>query len=270
MDTRFLQPKPFLQPFVKEIMVLERNGPAHTIMPLTFYADGFPGVIYQQAENGMFVGNTDKKLEQFFLYGQTVKPVEFVPKGSYRMIIFFFYPYVVKSLFGFSSREVTDSCLDLGLLPSAALMNMIARLQEEQTVDQQVEQISDYLIRTLRINDVNVDNVIHYAVAQIRKNNGQASLKDLRDYLKVAERTFERKFEQHVGVAPKLFARICQFQSSLQQLSMNNFEKLSDLAYENGYADQSHFIRSFKEFTGLAPLDFYRQSVSQPKADDQK
>jgi len=35
--------------------------------------------------------------------------------------------------------------------------------------------------------------------------------------------------------------------------------KLSDVAYENGYADQSHFIRSFREFTGYTPSQYQQQ-----------
>jgi AraC-like DNA-binding protein len=33
-----------------------------------------------------------------------------------------------------------------------------------------------------------------------------------------------------------------------QMIEKGSFEKLSDVAFESGYADQSHFIRSFKEF----------------------
>ncbi len=35
---------------------------------------------------------------------------------------------------------------------------------------------------------------------------------------------------------------------------------ISDIAYANGYADQSHFIRNFKKFTRLSPLEFQRQA----------
>jgi len=33
--------------------------------------------------------------------------------------------------------------------------------------------------------------------------------------------------------------------------------RLTDLAYDNEYYDQSHFIKDFKEFTGLSPKEFY-------------
>jgi AraC-like DNA-binding protein len=62
-----------------------------------------------------------------------------------------------------------------------------------------------------------------------------------------------------VGISPKLFSRICRFQATLQQLRTNGFDKLSDIAFEHNYADQSHFIRSFKEFAGVSPFQYQKQ-----------
>jgi AraC-like DNA-binding protein len=40
------------------------------------------------------------------------------------------------------------------------------------------------------------------------------------------------------------------------------FEKLTDVAYDNGFADQSHFIRSFREFTNVTPNTYLRSLLS--------
>jgi AraC-like DNA-binding protein len=259
MHSLTIQPSQVLQDYVRHIEILE-NDQAHLLLtPLPFYADGCPGLIYQQTDNGMLFDNGAKKLSDLFVYGQTVKPIEFLPQGAYRMIIFYFYPHVIKSLYGISSSEVTDTCLDLSLVRTPTLMESIHKLQDTQSAVQQVEIISTYLTRIILANKTKVDGTVLHAINHIIKNNGQSSLKELRTWLKVSERTFERKFDQHVGVNAKLFARICQFKSSLTQLYKKNFSKLSDLAYDNGYADQSHFIRSFKEFTGLSPLEFKKQ-----------
>jgi AraC-like DNA-binding protein len=99
---------------------------------------------------------------------------------------------------------------------------------------------------------------------------GCVSLFKIQTDLNLSERTFERRFEQQVGLSPRLLASISQFQTSLQQLKEGKFTKLSDIAYDNGYADQSHFIRSFKKFTNLSPLQFIKQStgVSSPDSFD--
>jgi AraC-like DNA-binding protein len=40
---------------------------------------------------------------------------------------------------------------------------------------------------------------------------------------------------------------------------------LTDLAYENEYFDQAHFIKEFKEFTGQTPQDWTNTHLSAPE-----
>lgn len=35
-------------------------------------------------------------------------------------------------------------------------------------------------------------------------------------------------------------------------------KSLTDIAYESDYYDQAHFIKDFKEFTGLTPKEFLK------------
>ncbi|MEO5891901.1 MAG: helix-turn-helix domain-containing protein [Ferruginibacter sp.] len=72
----------------------------------------------------------------------------------------------------------------------------------------------------------------------------------------LTERTFQRKFEKNIGIAPNLYRRICQFNAAFQQLNNRHYQKLSGIAFQNGHADQSHYVRSFKEFTNLLPTDY--------------
>jgi AraC-like DNA-binding protein len=44
-------------------------------------------------------------------------------------------------------------------------------------------------------------------------------------------------------------------------LNENKFNTLTELAYENGYYDQAHFIRDFREFTGVSPGDFFADNL---------
>jgi AraC-like DNA-binding protein len=63
-------------------------------------------------------------------------------------------------------------------------------------------------------------------------------------------------FERHIGLTPNMYRRVSQFNSAFWQLNSRQFSKLSDIAFHNGYADQSHYIRSFKEFTNLTPGEY--------------
>ena len=63
-----------------------------------------------------------------------------------------------------------------------------------------------------------------------------------------------------IGVSPKLFLRINRFQNALAQIKQQGYDKLSDVAFDNDYADQSHFLRDFQAFTGLAPFQYLKRT----------
>ena len=75
-------------------------------------------------------------------------------------------------------------------------------------------------------------------------------------------RNLERLYNRHVGIPASTFGKLNRFHKSLNQVLSSNFTLLSDVAYDNGYFDQMHFIRDFKRFSGNTPKDFIRQNNS--------
>ena len=101
-----------------------------------------------------------------------------------------------------------------------------------------------------------LDIKIKEALIIISENLGQVSITDVCDSIGVNKRTFERRFAAETGLLPKQFAKIIQFQSSLRQLAEKDYDKLTDIVYENGFSDQSHFIKVFTAYTGKTPNAF--------------
>jgi AraC-like DNA-binding protein len=224
----------------------------------SFYAiaDGCPGIIFSRTENGMVQG--DKKLSPFFLYGQTTRLTELTANGKFQLTGLCFYPHVIKVLFGLDAHELTDDCLDINTFLTGKKQNPGDHLMNTGIPLKRIEIISNYVYGLIQSSRQNEDELVVSALSAMIKSVGEISLRELHKTFNVTERTFERRFEKHVGIPPKLFSRICRFQASLNQLKDQQYNKLSDIAYENGFTDQSHFIRTFKEFTGHSPNKFQR------------
>jgi AraC-like DNA-binding protein len=75
-------------------------------------------------------------------------------------------------------------------------------------------------------------------------------------------RQLERMFNKYVGVSANTFGTLNRFHKSLNQLLYRDYSKLSDLAFDNGYFDQMHFIKEFKRFAGNTPKSFVHQNDS--------
>jgi len=64
------------------------------------------------------------------------------------------------------------------------------------------------------------------------------------------------QFKKYFGLTPKSFQRIFRFNEILTQIQGKEQINWSQITYNWGYTDQSHFIKEFKEFSGFNPQEF--------------
>ena len=77
----------------------------------------------------------------------------------------------------------------------------------------------------------------------------------LHDLTDLGERQLRRRFEAAIGYGPKTFQRIVRFQGwlALTRSTPAEERRLTDLAAEAGYADQSHLTREATRLAGQPP-----------------
>lgn len=241
-----------LELFVREIFVLEEQEPPQDAT-LTFFADGYPGVVYLQSEKGLLLPRR-KALTSLFLYGQMIAPYELSIKAPYLMIVFQLYPFTAKLLFDVDTKKLNDDCADLSEIKGTTIENPLETLATPSAISLKTEIIAKFLSELAREKGMEGYRKIQEAVQIIQDHKGLIAVNELARRLDTTERTLRRKFNHYVGISPKKFAKITQFQTSLDQISTGDFSKLTDVVYDNGYADQSHFIRNIRKFTGKNPL----------------
>lgn len=245
MDTTKIIVENNLELFVKDIFVLESLDEGKSLLP--FFADGYPGIIYQETENKGFLLPQKKELSTFYLYGQMIAPFELSLKGAYSLIVFQLYPFASKFLFGVDPKKLNDDCFDLSKTKAAdkAMKSLAAASQK----DSRIEIITRFLSKLAREKGMEEYREIQQAVEIVVEHKGLISVNKLAQLLNLSERTLQRKFNRYIGISPKKFAKIIQFQNSVEQISKGSFSKLTDVVYENGYADQSHFKKIHGEKT---------------------
>ncbi len=97
-------------------------------------------------------------------------------------------------------------------------------------------------------------------VWEIMEKNFMYDLK-LSEYALLANRSlasFKRDFYQHYGTSPGKWLREKRLQRARRYLETSQ-HRVSEIAFENGFSNVSHFSRVFKEYFGKSPAD-YRNS----------
>jgi AraC-like DNA-binding protein len=178
--------------------------------------------------------------------------------GETGVIFVTFFPAGACHFFNFALSEVENRSINLGDIFSAEVRRTEEKLANGKTVPDLIHIIEDFLIQ--RFNPVpEVDYAIALGgVEMIRKTNGQISTPSLASELSVSSRSLERKFAAYIGKSPKQFMRLVRFQNTILDISRNRNFSLTGYAYRNGYYDQSHFIREFKQLSGYTPGEFFK------------
>ncbi len=247
MKVSYPTPPEKVSAFVQGILVIE-NDQSSNLFELPLFANGTPTLLFQTKKGQLSAGSNF-----LTLFGQTVSPDKLFVKDEFTLIAYFLKPYSLPSLFAVAADELTDHPIDFNLLSSGS--GLQDRLLNAERVNEMLALIDDFLSGF--IAKVKVDqSLIKYAVEKIAFNTHKDVLVQLQDELSLTERTFQRMFERNIGVSPNQFRRIIQFNKSFQQLNNRSFKKLSDISLDNGYADQNHYIRSFKEFTNITPTNY--------------
>lgn len=74
--------------------------------------------------------------------------------------------------------------------------------------------------------------------------------------LGISERRLHLIFSEDVGLSPKQWSSVHRFQRALCALHRGVDIRWADLALACGYADQSHFTRDFRRFSGIDPTTY--------------
>lgn len=257
MKVTNLLPSDKITEYVDRILVIENNQ-ITTPFILPLYANGVPTILFKSVRGKL--GNDNSS--HLTLFGQTVLPESLTLTEDFTLIAYFFKPYTLTSLFGVQAHELTDKPIDLNLLFPQKTILLQERLLNAGTLEDMIGLLDNFIFNLITKSKTECP-LIKYATTKIANNPTKESLLVVQKELHITERTFQRLFERNIGVAPNIYRRICQFNSAFIQLRNKSHHKLSDIAFQNGYADQSHYIRSFKEFTNITPTEYLKFGSAQ-------
>ena len=195
-----------------------------------------------------------------FVFGQITKTLEIAPTGVTDIFSVRFHPGGFIPFSSYQIKEMENKAVPLNQLFGDEGVLLETTMLQITDIGEKIQKVEEFLLDRLSRPET-LDMVTKRSLALILEMNGQLSVDDLSDQLIINRRNLERKFSDKIGLSPKELSRMIRIQSVLSSLISNNYENLTDIAYEFNYFDQAHFIRDFKDFTGLTPKKFFSNNL---------
>lgn len=244
MNYRYLKINPKLEEYVRTVLVFEPCSDIQTSC-LPLFTNGIPALFCRTRDDSI----------QITLFGQSVPNEKWAIEDSTKLIAFFFKPFALGTVFKLSAQELKEKPIELNLWNAQKAIALNMQLFDSDSTKEKIEVLDHFILSQIQANQRECE-IILYATDKILRNPTADILSKILQELNLTERTFQRIFKRYVGITANEYRRICQFHIAFSQLKNGHFDKLTELAYVNGYFDQSHYIRSFKEFTDTTPNEY--------------
>lgn len=247
-----------LLPFIKHYLFLEtkRNG----LTQLRLFSDGNMGIVFSFKSNLL---NSAGKAGQWeclpgsFLYGQISEFKDVCLKNETDLIIVVFQPAGINQLMGIPAAELKNNIIPTEYIFNQQGLELYEKLAEQYTIQDKLRLLNTFFLQQMAKRVLPDDSLITATLQFIVKNKGLISSKQLIQFTGYTERHIERKFMESIGTNPKKFSNIVKLHIFLKELkNKQNNKNLTRIAYEAGYADQSHLIKEFKKITGMTPKTY--------------
>ena len=255
MRYRYQKPHPLLSEYVRTVLIAEGNaGGDDNKLPL--FTNGIPALLCRTVKSPTGI----EDIVQLALFGKSTPAGDWVLKKNETMIAYFFMPFALASVFNLPAAQIVNAPIPLSKWNAHKTNALKTQLAYAKTTAKKTESLEGLLLLQLEQQERECE-IIRRSTDQIMLNSGKEILGEILKELNLTERTFQRIFKKFVGITPGQYRRICQFKLSFEQLKNGQFDNLGEVAYNTGFADQSHFIRSFKEFTQITPKEYTKSGL---------
>ncbi|GEC80027.1 helix-turn-helix transcriptional regulator [Flavobacterium aquatile] len=195
-----------------------------------------------------------------FVFGQITQPLDIEPTGKTGIFAIRFLPNGFVPFTDFPIHKMENKAVPLIELFGEEASKLEKEVLKAASNEERVKIVEAFFTDLISDSKV-IDRITKSSVALILELKGQLTVEELSENLSTNKRQLERKFASVIGVSPKQLSKMIRIQSVLKSLLENKYSNLTDVAYENNFYDQAHFIKEFKEFTGVSPKDFYSENL---------
>jgi AraC-like DNA-binding protein len=268
MIYRYMTPSPALQEFVRDYLIAHFVFDNHQPIPVKAFAPRPEQAIAFLPKGHLIMRNLLHEQTQLApsasICGQQLSRYNFHLTREYLMFRVNFHPGALYRLLRIPLSEFIDTWFDAGLAINREMAEVNERLANTQGYSDMVNIVEGFL--TAKIKRVKLDShPLDKVASNILTTSAKVSLDWLAGQACLCQRQFNRKFQERIGVTPKLYSRIVRFFNTYKYKEAHPHEDWLNVALMFGYTDYQHLVKDFKTFANVTPNVWVNQDTQSPE-----
>jgi len=137
--------------------------------------------------------------------------------------------------------------------------HLLHTVENISDIQQKINSIELFLTEAFNTYHIPKNDKWDTIIDDLYYNFESNSIEDFSKKTKLSLRQFERNFKSQFGLSAKEFQKITRFQDVIKKVLLNRNPDYLNTILDNGYFDQSHFIKEFKSLTNKTPLEYFKK-----------
>lgn len=264
MDYQVFEPTSELSSHVRYYWNLENGDDPQPHSRERVFPDGCIELIFNYGDLMCKFENGREEIQQrHFIHGQIKKFIELESTGKVGIFSVRFQPAGLQRFIDFEVSKLTEKTMTVLEIWGEQGTDFQQQMDSANHTNERISITENFLLQ--RLKATKDDDTISRCVNEIIASDGLKTVDELSEKFHVGKRHLERKFLSTVGLSQKFFSRIIRFNKALQLIENKDFSTFTNVAHEGGFYDQAHFIRDFKEITGLNPKQYFSENLEMVK-----
>lgn len=205
------------------------------------------GIIWENNAGTKHIG------DGIYLVGQTTKRLKVSLMPYTKAIMVQFNPWAISLVTNLPLNEITDQYADFRDVNNAAYL----KFTDADKLDVNAIEAKCYDVFGSFFNNSAANSTLIQALCLRLSGdllNPSLKMNDVANYAGYSKRYIEKKFNDHIGMAPQSFRSILRMRSLVNELDKD--KSFAEVYYKYGYYDQSHFIKSYSKIMDSRPTKF--------------
>jgi len=246
------KPSSFLSKYIDRIYVFEKSSCDYFELPPVLPGTGLELIFYI----GKPLSVNNKELPK----AHTVCPRKMFSFNKEKNVSFISVRFKSGAFRHFSSipfSKLNDSYFSVQTLWKKKGFKFLSKLENNTEIEVQIHEIQLFLESIFNDYHNKKNDKWDSIIDELYYNFNSNTIQEVSKKSNLSLRQFERGFKNQFGVTAKEFQKIARFQEVIKSLLLNKNPNYLDTILENGYFDQSHFIKEFKSLTQKTPLEYF-------------